>query len=91
MTSDKEKLHDMTEYKGCRVVITANKSRLRIAHIGSTDLAPRYNHQKVALQDVYYAFQDVYYIPSMKKNLLSVSQLTSSGHYTLFGPQDVKV
>ncbi|KAE8683196.1 putative disease resistance protein [Hibiscus syriacus] len=27
----------------------------------------------------------------MKKNLLSVAQLTSSGHYVLFGPQDVKV
>jgi hypothetical protein len=27
----------------------------------------------------------------MKKNLLSVAQLTSSGHSVLFGPQDVKV
>ena len=27
----------------------------------------------------------------MKKNLLSVAQLTSSGHFVLFGPQDVKV
>ncbi|KAH0722644.1 hypothetical protein KY290_005298 [Solanum tuberosum] len=28
---------------------------------------------------------------SMKKNLLSVDQLTSSGHYVLFGPQDVRI
>ena len=27
----------------------------------------------------------------MKKNLLSVAQLTLSGHYVLFGPRDVKV
>lgn len=27
----------------------------------------------------------------MKKNLLSVSQLTSSGNYVVFGPKDVKV
>ncbi|CAL8099455.1 unnamed protein product [Prunus armeniaca] len=27
----------------------------------------------------------------MKKNLLSVAQLTSSDHYVLFGPRDVKV
>ena len=27
----------------------------------------------------------------MKKNLLYMAQLTSSGHYVLFGPQDVKV
>ena len=27
----------------------------------------------------------------MKKNLLSIAQLTSFGHYVLFGPQDVKI
>ncbi|RVW59275.1 Retrovirus-related Pol polyprotein from transposon TNT 1-94 [Vitis vinifera] len=46
MTGDKEKLQDLSEYKG--------------------------RH-------------------GMKKNLLSVAQLTSSGHSVLFGPQDVKV
>ncbi|KAA8549679.1 hypothetical protein F0562_001303 [Nyssa sinensis] len=60
MTGDKEKLHDFSEYKGRRVVVTVNNSKLPIAHIG------------------------------MKKNLLSVAQLTSSGHFVLFGPQDVK-
>ena len=35
--------------------------------------------------------QDVYHVPGMKKNLLSVAQLTSSGHYVLFFSQDVKV
>ena len=27
----------------------------------------------------------------MKKNILSVAQLTSLGHYVLFGPQDVRI
>ncbi|RVW66421.1 Retrovirus-related Pol polyprotein from transposon TNT 1-94 [Vitis vinifera] len=31
------------------------------------------------------------HMTGMKKNLLSVAQLTSSGHFVLFGPQDVKV
>ncbi|KAK2996764.1 hypothetical protein RJ639_026460 [Escallonia herrerae] len=35
--------------------------------------------------------QNAFHVPSMKKNLLSVAQLTSSGHFVLFGPQDVKV
>jgi len=35
--------------------------------------------------------QNVYHVPGMKKNLLSVAQLTSSGHYVLFGPQDVRI
>lgn len=74
----------MAEYKGGHVVGTSNNSRLPIAHIGSTVLAPQYNPQKVALQDMYY-------IPGMKKNLLSISQLTSSGHYVLFGPQAINI
>ncbi|KAE8660144.1 hypothetical protein F3Y22_tig00116958pilonHSYRG00159 [Hibiscus syriacus] len=61
MTGDKQKLQNLSEYNGGRMVVTTDNSRLPITHIG------------------------------MKKNLLSVAQLTSSGHYVLFGPQDVKV
>ena len=34
MTGDKHKLESMSEYKGGRVVVTADNSRLPIAHIG---------------------------------------------------------
>ncbi|CAL5324316.1 unnamed protein product [Camellia sinensis] len=34
MTGDKEKLQDLSEYKGRHVVVTANNSKLPIAHIG---------------------------------------------------------
>lgn len=37
------------------------------------------------------SLQNVYHVPGMKKSLLSVAQLTSLGHFVLFGPQDVKV
>uniref|UniRef100_A0A2N9I986 CCHC-type domain-containing protein n=1 Tax=Fagus sylvatica TaxID=28930 RepID=A0A2N9I986_FAGSY len=84
MTGDKHKLQNLSEYKGGRVVVTADNSRLPIAHIGKTIVTPRYNSNQVPLQDVYH-------VPGMKKNLLSVTQLTLSGHYVLFGPQDVKV
>ena len=84
MTGDKEKLQDLSEYKGRHVVVTANNSKLPIAHIGNTVVSPQYNTNDVSLQNVYH-------VPGMKKNLLSVSQLTSSGHFVLFGPQDVKV
>ena len=66
------------------MVVTADNSRLPIAHIGKAIVMPRYNTNQVP-------FQDVYHVPGMKKNLLSVAQLTSSGHYVLFGSQDVKV
>jgi hypothetical protein len=84
MTGDKHKLQNLSEYKGGRVVVTADNSRLPIAHIGKTIVTPRYNSNQVPLQDVYH-------VPGMKKNLLSVAQLTLSGHYVLFGSQDVKV
>ncbi|KAA0057677.1 putative mitochondrial protein [Cucumis melo var. makuwa] len=34
---------------------------------------------------------NVFYVPGMTKNLVSVSQLTSSGNFVVFGPNDVKV
>ncbi|KAE8673149.1 hypothetical protein F3Y22_tig00111810pilonHSYRG00151 [Hibiscus syriacus] len=84
MTGDKQKLQNLSEYNGGRVVVTADNSRLPITHIGKTIVAPRYNTNQVQLQDVYH-------VPGIKKKLLSVAQLTSSGHYVLFGLQDVKV
>jgi len=84
MTGDKEKLQNSTEYKGNRVVITANNSKLPIAHVGNTIVSNHHSDNEMALQKVYH-------VPGMKKNLLSVSQLTSAGHYVLFGPQDVRV
>ena len=37
------------------------------------------------------SLQDIYHVPGIEKNLLLVLQLTTSGHYILFGPCDVKV
>nr|CAD1818376.1 unnamed protein product [Ananas comosus var. bracteatus] len=84
MTGDRDKLLSTTEYKGGRVVVTANNSKLPITHIGKTIITPRFSPHQVQLQNVYH-------VPGMKKNLLSVSQLTASGNYVVFGPQDVKV
>ncbi|KAH7857486.1 hypothetical protein Vadar_013288 [Vaccinium darrowii] len=84
MTGDKKKLSNLSAYKGDRVVVTANNSKLPITHIGKTVINPRFSPSEVKLQDVYH-------VPGMKKNLLSVSQLTSSGNYVVFGPKDVKV
>jgi len=84
MTGDKEKLQNLSEYKGSRVVVTTNNSKLPIAHIGNMVVSPQHGDTEVPLQNVYH-------VPGMRKNLLSVAQLTSSGHYVLFGPQDMKV
>ncbi|KAE8708207.1 PLAC8 family protein [Hibiscus syriacus] len=80
MTGDKQKLQNLSEYNGGCVVVTDDNSRLPITHIGKIIVTPRYNTNQVQLQDVYH-------VPGM----IYVAQLTSSGHYVLFGPQDVKV
>ncbi|KAL0311277.1 UNVERIFIED_CONTAM: hypothetical protein Sangu_2422400 [Sesamum angustifolium] len=84
MTSDKEKVKNVSKYVENRVAVTADNSKLLIAHVGNIIVSPQYNKAKVLLKDVFH-------VPSMKKNLFSVAQLTSSGHIILFGPQDVKV
>ena len=48
------------------------------------------NHLNGNKSDVV-SLHNVYYVPGIKKNLLSVSQLTTSENYVLFGPEDVKV
>lgn len=69
----------MVEYKGGKVVITTNNAQLPITHIGDATCVPRFSKNEAQLQHVFH-------VPGMKKNLLSVSQLTLSG-----GPDDVKI
>jgi hypothetical protein len=84
MTGNKEKLQNMSKYKGKRVVVTTDNTRLPIAHIGETLITPRFNAEQVPLEQVYH-------VPGVKKNLLLVAQLADSGNWVLFGPKDVKV
>ena len=83
MTNDDKKLEDMTDYKGRRVVLMADNSRLSISHVGKA-VIPRYGPQQLQLEKVYH-------VPSLKKNLLSVPQLTAEGKYVLFGPEGVAI
>ncbi|XP_049399895.1 uncharacterized protein LOC125863980 [Solanum stenotomum] len=84
MTGDKQKLQNPSVYKGSRVVVTANDSRLPITHIGKTTVSLQHGTNQMSLQNVYH-------VPGMMKNLLSVSQLTTCGNYVLFGPDDVRI
>ncbi|KAH0778509.1 hypothetical protein KY290_004936 [Solanum tuberosum] len=43
MTSDEKKLINMSEYKGGRVVVTANNSKMSITHIGKTVFVPHHS------------------------------------------------
>ena len=77
MTGDKEKPQNLSKYKGSRVVMTTNNLKMSIAHIGNTVVLPQCSPIEAPLQNVYH-------VPSIKKNLLSVAQLTSFGHFFSF-------
>ncbi|KAM1808410.1 hypothetical protein ACFX11_031301 [Malus domestica] len=49
MTGDKQKLQNLSEYKGSRVVVTADNSRLPITHIGKMIVTP--SSEKEVLPD----------------------------------------
>jgi hypothetical protein len=84
LTGDKERLTNPVKYNGSRVVVIADDSRHSIAHIGDVILQSEDQRRGLKLSDVYH-------VPGMKKNLLSVPQLTAEGKYVLFGPNDVRV
>ena len=54
MTGGKEKLKNLSEYKGSQVVVTANNSKLPIAHIDNTVVSPQHGDTEVPLQNVYH-------------------------------------
>ena len=54
MTGDKEKLQNMSKYKGKRVVVTADNTRLPIAHIAETLISLRFNAKQLPLEQVYH-------------------------------------
>lgn len=76
----------MRQHHGERVIVTADNSTYPVAKEGAVtiDVAGDTKTSSVRLDDVYH-------VPGLKKNLVSVSQITESGKYVLFGPIDVKV
>ena len=43
------------------------------------------------LNDESVLLKGVYHVSGLKKNLASISQITDSGRYVLFGPKDVQI
>lgn len=84
MTGDKERLDNSCKYTGNQVVVIADDSRHSIAHLGDVRFSSESGDSELTLKKVYH-------VPGVKKNLISVPQLTSDGNYVLFGPNDVKI
>ncbi|KAK1406718.1 hypothetical protein QVD17_38326 [Tagetes erecta] len=74
MTGDKGKLSNLLKYGGSRVVVLADNSKYPIDHIGDVVFPSGDRTNGLTLNDVYH-------VGGMKKNLLSVPQITEADHY----------
>ncbi|KAF2320630.1 hypothetical protein GH714_029268 [Hevea brasiliensis] len=72
----------MHQHKEERVIVIANN----LAYLVAKGVV------KISMDDKSMVkLNDVFHVPGLKRNLVSVSQITNSGKYVLFGPKDVKV
>ncbi|KAK3012509.1 hypothetical protein RJ639_007995 [Escallonia herrerae] len=85
VTGNSELVSNIHKHNGDRVIITADNSIHPVVNEGTANI----NAHGSMNSDV--VLKDVYHVPGLKKNLVSVSQITDSGKYVLFGPKDVMV
>ncbi|KAJ7962110.1 Retrovirus-related Pol polyprotein from transposon TNT 1-94 [Quillaja saponaria] len=84
VTGNDSLLLELRQHNGEWVIVTADNSTHPIAKEGVV---------KIGVGDTRTVkLNDVFRVPGLKKrNLVSVSQITNSGKYVLFGPNEVKV
>ncbi|KAF2287872.1 hypothetical protein GH714_003053 [Hevea brasiliensis] len=83
VTRNDSLLSEVRQHKGERVIVTTDNSAYPVAKEGVV---------KIGMDDKSMVkLNDIFHVPGLKRNLVSVSQITNSGKYILFGPKDVKV
>ena len=82
-TGDDKLLYDVRPYLRKRVIVTTDNSLHPVMQEGDYK-ADNSNGEDLILEDVYQ-------VPGLKKNLASVSQITSTGKFVLFGPNEVRI
>ncbi|KAH7856163.1 hypothetical protein Vadar_033466 [Vaccinium darrowii] len=83
LTSDDSLFSSLQEYKGQDAIVTADNSIHPVKNEGTVKV----NASNVGCVTL----NSVYHVPGMTKNLVSVSQISNSGKYVLFGTDDIKV
>lgn len=72
------------KYGENRVVAIADNSKHLIANIGDVVFPSDNSKDELVLKDIYH-------VPGMIKNMISIPQMMYDGLYVLFGPEDVSV
>nr|DAD45748.1 TPA_asm: hypothetical protein HUJ06_003978 [Nelumbo nucifera] len=84
-TGNASLLSDVRPHCGKRTIVTADNSLHPVVREGI------FNVIENSSIDEGLSLKDVYHVPGLKKNLASVSQITDSGRYVLFGPNNVQI
>ncbi|KAF2315208.1 hypothetical protein GH714_038433 [Hevea brasiliensis] len=83
ITRNDSLLSEVRQHKGEQVIVTTNYSAYPVVKEGVV---------KIGMDDKSMVkLNDIFHVPSLKRNLVSVSQITNSRKYVLFRPKDVKV
>ncbi|KAM3338762.1 hypothetical protein P3S68_030848 [Capsicum galapagoense] len=85
VTGDDSLFSEMREHHRDRVIIITDNSTYPVSKEGVVTIEVADDKSKSI------KLQDVYHVLGLKKNLVSVPQITDSGKYVLFGLTDVKV
>nr|KAJ0205253.1 hypothetical protein LSAT_V11C500244610 [Lactuca sativa] len=80
MTGDQNKVQDVKEYKGSRMVLTANNARLPVAQTGKTKIMPGNKSDMVSLHNVYHVPAESAYVEKTRKNETSDLWHARLGH-----------
>ena len=88
-TGDVKLLSNVRPHEGKRVIVIADNSLHSVMKEGNFE--GKFNDCDNSKGDEVVSLKDVYHVPGLKKNLASVSQITNSGKYVLFGSNDVKI
>lgn len=73
---------EVRQHHGERIIVTSDNYAYPVAKEGVV---------KIRGDNMHIRLDDVYNVPGLKKNLVSVSQINNSGKNVLFCPNDVKM
>lgn len=77
---------EMHKHNGEPVIITVDNSTNLVEKEGDMVIVIRDDIKNKSIK-----LNEVYHVPGLTRNLVSISQITNSRKYMLFGPSDVKV
>ncbi|KAJ1388985.1 gag-polypeptide of LTR copia-type [Sesbania bispinosa] len=82
VTGNSQVFFEVRPHNGYRVIVSVDNTTHPVEKKGTVKINASSGEVKLS---------DAYHVPGLKKNLISVSQITNSSKYVLFGPNNVNI